>query len=30
MSLLEKLEMLNEFECGIGVAVIGHHYGANK
>jgi hypothetical protein len=30
MSLLEKLEVLNEFEWGIGVAVIGHHYGVNK
>lgn len=30
MSLLEKLEVLNEFEWGIGVVVIGHHYGINK
>jgi len=28
MSLLEKL--LNKFEWGIGVVVIGHHYGVNK
>lgn len=30
MSLLEILEVLNEFEWGIGVAVIGHHCGVNK
>lgn len=29
-SLLEKLEVLNEFEWGIGVVVMGHHYGVNK
>ena len=30
MLLLEKLVVLNEFEWGIGVAVIGHHYGVNR
>jgi hypothetical protein len=30
MSLLEQLEVLNEFEWGIGVVVIGHYYNVNK